>query len=64
LYIYGDYGSGRIWSLDYSNPDAPVNTQLLRADFSISSFGVDENSELYICGFNGKIYKLELADGN
>lgn len=58
-YIYADFGSGRIWSLDYSDPDNPVNTQLLRADFPISSFGVDEQQELYICGYNGKIYKLQ-----
>ncbi|HKK45909.1 MAG TPA: PQQ-dependent sugar dehydrogenase [Balneolaceae bacterium] len=60
MYIYADYGSGRIWSLDYSNPDEPVNTQLLNTGFNISSFGVDENNELYICGYNeGKIYKLQ-----
>lgn len=57
-YIYADYASGRIWSLDNSNPDDPANTQLLQAGFSISSFGVDQNNELYICGFDGKIHRL------
>jgi len=59
-YIYADYGSGRIWSLNYSNANNPVINQLLRADFSISSFGVDEENELYICSLNGNIYKLTL----
>ncbi|WP_339750591.1 PQQ-dependent sugar dehydrogenase [Algoriphagus aquimarinus] len=58
LYIYADYVSGRIWSLDTSNPQKPINTELLNADFPISSFGVDQNQELYICGFDDKIYKL------
>jgi hypothetical protein len=36
----------------------PVNTKLLDTSLSISSFGVDEENELYICDLNGKIYKL------
>ncbi len=58
-YIYGDYGSGKIWALDYSDPENPSNTELLQADFSIPSFGVDAENELYICGFDGNIYQLE-----
>lgn len=58
-YIYADYASGRIWALDYSDMDNPDNTELLRANFEISSFGVDQENELYICGFDGKIYRLE-----
>jgi glucose/arabinose dehydrogenase len=57
-YIYADYGSRKIWSLDVStNP--PVNTELMEPDFNISSFGVDENNELFMCAFDGKIYRLE-----
>jgi hypothetical protein len=36
----------------------PVNTELIDTSFSISSFGVDKEKELYICDLNGKIYKL------
>jgi glucose/arabinose dehydrogenase len=57
-YIYADFGSQKVWSLDYSNTDEPVNTELFGAGFNISSFGVDKNQELYLCGFNGSIYKL------
>ncbi|WP_339712026.1 PQQ-dependent sugar dehydrogenase [Cyclobacterium amurskyense] len=60
LYIYADYVSGRIWSLDFSDPENPVNTELFKADFPISSFGVDQNQEIYICGFDDKIYKFGL----
>lgn len=60
LYIYGDFGSGKIWALDYSDLDNPVNTELTEADFSISSFGVDADNELYICDYGGgNIYRLE-----
>jgi hypothetical protein len=57
-YVYADYISGRIWALDYTDPDNPINTELINADFNISSFGTDANDELYICGFDGKIYRL------
>ncbi|UZD23282.1 PQQ-dependent sugar dehydrogenase [Algoriphagus halophytocola] len=58
-YIYADYASGRIWSLDTSNPNQAVNTLLVDADFPISSFGVDQNQELFICAFDDKIYKFK-----
>ena len=58
-YIYADYATRRIWALDHSNMNKPVNTLLLEADFNISSFGIDQNEELYLCGFDGKIHKLE-----
>ncbi len=61
-YIYGDFGSGRIWALDNSDPDNPENTQLLDTDILISSFGVDADNELYICGYGGSIYKLEAVE--
>lgn len=57
-YIYADFVSGRIWALDTSDLDNPENTELTQAGFNISSFGTDQNSELYICGFDGKIYRF------
>ena len=60
-YIYGDYGSGRIWALRYNSADAPVNTDLLDSSLNISSFGVDEQNGLYICDYSGHIYKLVKA---
>ncbi len=59
-YIYADYGSGRIWSLSYSDNDT-VNTELLKTSLNISSFGTDRFNELYMCAFDGKIYRFKLA---
>jgi len=59
LYIYADFASGRIWALDISDIDNPENTELLDTDLLISSFGVDDENELYICAFDGKIYRLQ-----
>ncbi len=61
-YVYADYGSGNVWALRMQDGKA-VNRLLVHADFFISTFGVDENDELYICAHNPsdeptKIYKL------
>jgi glucose/arabinose dehydrogenase len=57
-YVYGDYGSGKIWALNINNIGAASNNLLVNSALTISSFGVDQTGELYICAFNGKIYQL------
>lgn len=57
-YIYGDYGSGKIWALALNDADEVTNTLLSDTSLNILSFGTDENDELYICASDGKIYKL------
>ena len=58
-YIFADFEYGDIWSLDYEEGIPPVIETLgdLGA-YSVTSFGIDQNNELYICSFNGKIYKF------
>lgn len=61
-YVYADYGSGRVWALRYENGEA-TNRLLVDTDLMISSFGVDEANELYICshdyrGEPTQIYRL------
>ena len=57
-YIYGDFVSGNIWSLDYSGGIAK-NRLLFKGAHNVSTFGVDENRELYFANYNnGRIYKF------
>jgi len=56
-YIYGDWCTGDIWALTYSNDGNHINEHLLISDINITSFGVDQNNELLFCG-NGNIYKI------
>ncbi|NNE47751.1 MAG: T9SS type A sorting domain-containing protein [Rhodothermales bacterium] len=56
-YVYADFVSGRIWALSEAQ-GVYSNELLLDTSFGISSFGVDGNGELLICGFDGKIHKL------
>jgi hypothetical protein len=57
-YIYGDFVSGNIWALELKGDNA--NNQLLfSTNHSISTFGIDENNELYFANYNtGKLYKF------
>jgi glucose/arabinose dehydrogenase len=64
-YIYADFGSGRVWVLSVDENNQPTNnTELLQFDpFRIVSFGVDEDNELLICSFDGRIYRLARREG-
>ena len=56
-YIYGDWCTGDIWGLTYSNDGNHVNEHLIQSGINITSFGLDQNNELLICA-NANIYKL------
>lgn len=60
-YVYGDFGSGRIWALRFDGVDTPSNVELLDSNLSITSFGTDEWGELYLCAYAGGIYRLDKA---
>ena len=57
-YIYGDFGTRKIWALTYDGTNPPTNKLLLTSSVSIASFGVDINNELYVVGYNGIIYRF------
>jgi glucose/arabinose dehydrogenase len=58
-YIYGDYGSGRIWALRYDGVNPTVNTEIgTIGSIGLASFGIDKDDEIYICAFDGKVYRL------
>lgn len=57
-YIVGDYVSARVWAIDYDGVNPATSTQITTAPGSIPSFGQDENKELYLISFNGKIYRF------
>ena len=54
-YVYGDFGSGRIWTVAADSPGQP--RELLKAA-NISSFGEDQRGELYVVDLSGTVEKL------
>jgi hypothetical protein len=58
LYIFGDYCSGTIWSLQRDASGTWEQRKLLDSALSISSFGEDEAGELYVTDLGGDIYRV------
>ncbi len=61
-YIYGDFITGRVWALNYNGSTGTATSELLfqtNGEF-ISSFGLDQDGEIYFSdyGTNAKIFKL------
>lgn len=57
-YIYADYSTGEIWSLEWDGATA-TNTFLIDVPTFVSSFGVDESHELYFTALlDGRVYRL------
>ncbi len=58
-YVYGDFETGLLWAL-WLDADQTVqsNRLLLESGLNISSFGRDQDNELYVVDFNGKLYKI------
>lgn len=63
-YFFADYGTGEIWSLEETSPGVWEETPELDTSFQISSFGEDEEGELYVCQFNGTPQIHRLIDNN
>jgi glucose/arabinose dehydrogenase len=55
-YIFGDYGSRRIWAIA---PGQTTKHEIARSSDAIPSFGEDAEGELYVLGYSGTIFKLE-----
>ncbi len=58
-YFYGDYGAGRIWGAT-NNGATWTTTELTNTAFLVSTFGEDEQGELYITHYatNGALYRI------
>jgi glucose/arabinose dehydrogenase len=58
IYFYADYCSGRVWGLRHDG-SAWQNAVLLETPYTITSFGEDEEGELYLTDYAaGDIYRL------
>jgi glucose/arabinose dehydrogenase len=59
-YLFGDFGSGRIWDIPADTaPTLTVGTSgSVESDLSISSFGEDNDGELYVVHYGGTLHRI------
>ncbi|MBS3956014.1 MAG: PQQ-dependent sugar dehydrogenase [Clostridiales bacterium] len=58
VYLYGDFVTGRVWGVA-RGPDGPETRELATTEMAISSFGEDDEGELYVVDFQGGLYRVE-----
>lgn len=58
-YIYGDFATARIWGLRREGPLFNNRLLLRPPNTSISTFGEDEDGEIYVAHHGGIIYRIE-----
>ncbi|MBE3144949.1 MAG: glucose dehydrogenase, partial [Planctomycetes bacterium] len=60
IYLFGDYCSGIIWGLVRNGPNTWEGKILFNTSFSITSFGEDQNGEIYLLDQKSGLYRLEV----
>jgi uncharacterized repeat protein (TIGR03806 family) len=61
-YVYGDYGSGRIWALVHDGLQTVEHLQINSLS-SVASFGEDERGELYAVSLSGTLHRFREPAG-
>ena len=61
VYICGDYTSHRIFGLKQQDRALQIVRQIGTAPQGIASFGTDERGEIYVVGYEGMVYEIDLS---
>ncbi|QRM30659.1 PQQ-dependent sugar dehydrogenase [Microvirga sp. VF16] len=68
-YVFGDFGSGRIWTLEQTGSGWVKTdiTAMIRPSGGtiggIASFGTDRNGKLYVVDIGGEVFRLDAGGG-
>ena len=60
VYIFGDYETRRIWGMTQQNRKLNKIRQLGISPQKPVSFGIDEQGNLFVVGYEGTIYQIDL----
>jgi glucose/arabinose dehydrogenase len=58
-YLYGDYGTGKIWGARYKDGKVTWNQELADTPYQILGFAQDVGGEIYFVDYAGQLYQLE-----
>jgi uncharacterized repeat protein (TIGR03806 family) len=61
-YVYGDYGTGRIWGARYHEGRVSWNELIADTPHQILGFGEDRDGELFYADYAGAIFELEPSE--
>jgi glucose/arabinose dehydrogenase len=59
IYLFADFGTGKIWELQETSPNNWTRTLLTTTGFNISSFGQDQAGELYVIDLAGRVLRIQ-----
>ncbi len=63
-YVFGDFGSGRIWALEDDAQGGYSSDELVDTPYNISAFGLGVDGELYFADYgNGRLRRLASSGG-
>ena len=62
-YVYGDFCSGRLWALRHDGLQVVESISLADTTLRISSFGEDQDNELYVLSIDGRILRFVPSGG-
>ncbi|MEL7297367.1 MAG: PQQ-dependent sugar dehydrogenase [Pseudomonadota bacterium] len=67
LYVFGDYGSGRIWATQPDGQGGFTNAQLIDTNLNPTAFAIGPDNELYMVDINGsngrgRVRRLDAAN--
>ena len=60
MYICGDYTSRRIWAIRQTDRKLESVIQIATSPQGVASFGIDHAGNIYVVGYEGMIYRLNL----
>ena len=55
-YVFGDFGSGRVWRVPADSPIGTAPIDLISTGLNIVSFAEDTDGELYILDIGGQMF--------
>ncbi|QDT80819.1 Quinoprotein glucose dehydrogenase B precursor [Gimesia maris] len=67
-YIYGDYSTGKLWGLRYSDKRVNWHEELANSTLKVTAFAVDDTGEVYIVDIEGggfhRLVPIQESDHN
>ncbi len=58
VYLYGDFGTGRIWGARHDGTTITEHRELAKTTIQVVNFAVDQSGQIIVCDDGGGLWKL------